>query len=387
VVGHAPRGGGRRLLRERSREPLLFEGSAAAAGAIYPASLQDGVAKVADRESRVSAEDLAAYLDMPAPEISRELESGAGEGMKNPVVALSRIVGATRTTQRVARELYDRTLPDLTAVYFEGTDEVGHLFAPFAPPRVACASVSDADVARFARVVETYYRLADAMLGQWMRRAEEDGAVLVVSSDHGFKWGEDRPCGFASGDAATAAFWHRPEGVLAAWGAGVRRGAPRAAAGQMDVAPTVLAVLALPVPSAMPGAARLEAFDGVRAPARADAPPPEVRRVSAREASAKDADEYAKKLVALGYLSAGQPASLPAPGGERPGMTEGAWNNLGTWQMRTRGDSAAARRAFEKARSSSRRPIRRRCSTSPCSRGTAETSRRRNRGSSAPSRP
>ena len=30
-------------------------------------------------------------------------------------------------------------------------------------------------------------------------------------------------------------------------------------------------------------------------------------------------------------------------------MTEGAWNNLGTWQMRTRGDSAAARRAFEKA--------------------------------------
>jgi hypothetical protein len=145
--------------------------------------------------------------------------------MKNPIVALSRIVGATRATQRVARELYDRTLPDLTAVYFEGTDEVGHVFAPFAPPRIACPSVSDADVARFSRVADTYYRLADAMLGQWMRRAEEDGAVLVVSSDHGFKWGDDRPCGFASGDAATAAFWHRPEGVLAAWGKGVRSAA------------------------------------------------------------------------------------------------------------------------------------------------------------------
>jgi Flp pilus assembly protein TadD len=99
----------------------------------------------------------------------------------------------------------------------------------------------------------------------------------------------------------------------------------------------------------MPGVARVEAFDGMRAPARPDTPSVEVRRVSAREASAKDADEYAKKLVALGYLSSGQPASLPAPGGERPGMTEGAWNNLGTWQMRTRGDAAAARRAFEKA--------------------------------------
>jgi Flp pilus assembly protein TadD len=30
-------------------------------------------------------------------------------------------------------------------------------------------------------------------------------------------------------------------------------------------------------------------------------------------------------------------------------MTEGAWNNLGTWQMRARGDAAAARRSFEKA--------------------------------------
>ena len=27
-------------------------------------------------------------------------------------------------------------------------------------------------------------------LGQWMRRAEEDGATLIVNSDHGFKWGE-----------------------------------------------------------------------------------------------------------------------------------------------------------------------------------------------------
>jgi Flp pilus assembly protein TadD len=30
-------------------------------------------------------------------------------------------------------------------------------------------------------------------------------------------------------------------------------------------------------------------------------------------------------------------------------MTEGAWNNLGTYELRTRHDAAAARRAFEKA--------------------------------------
>ncbi|HEX4439391.1 MAG TPA: alkaline phosphatase family protein [Thermoanaerobaculia bacterium] len=325
--------------------PMLFE-AASAAGAVYPVSLQDGVAKAAARESRVAAADLAPYLGVPESEIARALESGGG--MKDPVVALSRIVGATRATQRIARELYDRTLPDLTAVYFEGTDEVGHVFAPFSPPRVACPSVADGDVARYARVAETYYVAMDSILGQWMRRAEEDGAVLIVSSDHGFKWGEDRPCGFASGDAATAAFWHRPEGVLAAWGSGVKP-APRSAASQMDVAPTVLALLELPLSRAMPGAARVDAFDGVKTAARSDAPAAEVRRVSAAEASPRDADEYAKKLLALGYLSAGQPSSLPAPGGARPGMTEGAWNNLGTYEMRTRHDANAARAAFQKA--------------------------------------
>ena len=325
--------------------PLLFE-SASTAGAVYPVSLQDGVAKAAARDSRIAAADLAPYLDVSESEIAHALESGGG--MKNPVVALSRILGATRATQRIGRELYDRTLPDLTAVYFEGTDEIGHVFAPFTPPRIACPSVGDPDVGRYSRVAEAYYAAMDGMLGQWMRRAEEDGAVLIVSSDHGFKWGEDRPCGFASGDAATAAFWHRPEGVLAAWGNRVRR-APRGEASQMDVTPTVLALLELPVSRTMPGSARVDAFEGMKAPARTDAPAPDVRRVSAAEASSRDADEYAKKLLALGYLSAGQPSSLPAPGGARPGMTEGAWNNLGTYEMRTRHDANAARAAFQKA--------------------------------------
>ncbi len=148
--------------------------------------------------------------------------------MENPVVALSRVLAATRVTQRIARDLYDRNLPDLTAVYFEGTDEVGHVFASYTPPRPPCSAVRDEDVARYERVVAAYYGVVDRILGQWMRRAEEDGAALVVTSDHGFKWGDDRPCGFASGNWSTAAFWHRPEGVFAAWGRGVPAGRARA---------------------------------------------------------------------------------------------------------------------------------------------------------------
>jgi Flp pilus assembly protein TadD len=207
-------------------------------------------------------------------------------------------------------------------------------------------------VARFGRAVAAYYEIVDRVLGQWMRRAKEDGAVLLVTSDHGFKWGEDRPCGFAAGSWSTAAFWHRRQGVFAAWGAGVTV-APESktpAASLYDVAPTVLALLDLPADPRMPGSALRAAFRALPAPSPAKTPPEiAVRRVVAAPPSAEESSEYAKKLLALGYLTPAETQSLPPTGGDRPGMTEGAWNNLGVYLRETKKDFPAARAAFEKS--------------------------------------
>jgi predicted AlkP superfamily phosphohydrolase/phosphomutase len=326
--------------------PMLFSGLSRA-GAVYPPALEPGVTQVAERDGRVEASDIDPYLEIPPPEIARELSSGAG--MEDRVVALARILSATRVTQRLARDLYDRERPDLLAVYFEGTDEVGHVFAPFTPPRTECRETSDTDYRKYSRVVETYYAAIDRILGQWMRRAQEDGGVLLVQSDHGFKWGADRPCGLASGNWATAAFWHRPEGVLAVWGKGVARGRPRGDAKLHDVAPTVLSLMGAPADRRMPGAPVSSAFDQPLSQTRKDLSGLAVRRVAAAEASVAESDEYARKLLALGYLSPGSSASLRPTGGTRPGMTEAAWNNLGTYEKETRHDRAAAKKDFEKA--------------------------------------
>ena len=329
--------------------PILFD-ALPLDGSTYPAALAAGVAQVSARDGRVAAADLAPFLAMSPAEIAAAL--GAGGGMENPVVALARILGATRVTQRIARDLYDRNLPELTAVYFEGTDEAGHVFASYTPPRPACPGLAAEDAARYERVVQTYYGVIDLVVGQWMRRAAEDGATLVVTSDHGFKWGDDRPCGFASGNWSTAAFWHRPEGVFAAWGAGVASPAPagRGTVSILDVAPTILALLGLPADPAMPGAVIRAAFPSIPALPRGAAPPDlVVRRVAAAPPSAEESSEYAKKLLALGYLSPGEAQPLAAPGGERPGMTEGAWNNLGVYLRENRKDFSGAQAAFEKS--------------------------------------
>ncbi|MGH9367555.1 MAG: alkaline phosphatase family protein, partial [Thermoanaerobaculia bacterium] len=291
--------------------PILFE-KLPLSGAAYPASLEAGLAQVVARDGKVSAGELSAFLDMPGVEIARALSSGAG--MENPVVALSRILAQTRVYHRIARDLYDRDRPDLTALYLEGTDEIGHVFVSCVPPRLSC--VSEEDFRRFSRAVDVYYGLVDRILGQWMRRAAEDGATLIVHSDHGFKWGADRSCERSSLNWSTAGFWHRPDGVYAVWGKGVRASGERGRATLYDVAPTVLALLSLPVDVRMPGRPIAAAFDRLPAPARKDLfSGVAVRRVEAEKISAEEASEYTKKLLALGYLSGSEARPLAPSGG------------------------------------------------------------------------
>ncbi len=212
------------------------------------------------------------------------------------------------------------------------------------------ACVAEDDFTRFHRAVDEYYALLDRMLGQWMRRAEEDGATLVVNSDHGFKWGSDRPCERSSLNPSTAAFWHRLDGVFAAWGPRVRGGQPRGSATVYDIAPTIAALLGLPVDRAVRGGVIRGAFPDVPAPTKKDVfGTVDVRRVQAETMSDKDASDYAERLRNLGYLSGSEPAKLAPSGGERPGLTEGGWNNLGVYLRENGKDLGSAEKAFRKA--------------------------------------
>ena len=325
--------------------PILFK-EISRTGLAYPSSLVPGVQQIVKRETMTGDEELSRFVDLPAEEIRKVRESGAG--LDNPLIALSRIIGSTRVQQRIARDLYDKNLPDLLFLYIEGTDAIGHVFAPYVAPKMTC--VSDEDFAHFHKTVDAYYAMIDRMLGQWMRRADEDGATLIVNSDHGFKWGAERPCERSSLNPSTAAFWHRIHGVFAAYGAHVRPSAERGTASVFDLAPTVAAVAGLPIDRQMSGKLLTAAFPGVQPAPRKDlfgtVP---VRRLATEALSEKEASEYAKGLRALGYLSGGEPEKLAPPGGTAPGVTEGGWNNLGVYYRETTKNLPAAEAAFQKA--------------------------------------
>jgi Flp pilus assembly protein TadD len=318
----------------------------AAGGIAFPEPLEQRARTTAEKENSIPESDLAPYLSMSAGEISAMHAQGGD--LANPVIALEKILGATRTVQRLARDLYDGQRPDLTAVYFEGTDTIGHVFASYVPPRLAC--VSEEDFHRYSHAVAAYYGTIDRILGQWMRRAREDGATLLICSDHGFKWGEDRTCGRSSLQWSTAAFWHRLEGVLAVWGARVKPSPTRGEASVYDVAPMISALLGLPVDPKMPGRPLTSFFENVRSPARDKLlTGVTVKRLAPHAPSASERAEYAQKLKSLGYLTGSESKSLPsAREGPWPGRTEGAWNNLGLCQ-REAGDTVEAERSFGEA--------------------------------------
>jgi Flp pilus assembly protein TadD len=324
---------------------ILFEGGQE--GMAFPETLAPGVRRVIAEEAEISSADLASFLARDPAALAAELARGGG--LESPVAAMAKILSATRSVHRIARELYDRERPDLTIVYYEGTDVIGHVFAPYVAPRLAC--VSDADFAGYSGTVAAYHAMVDRLLGQWMRRAREDGATLLLVSDHGFKWEEDRSCARSSSNWTTAAFWHRPDGILAAWGARVAPAPERSEASLFDVAPTVAALMGLPVDVRMTGTPLLSLFDGVPRPAREEVfADVSVRRVLSAPASPEQQSEYASKLRALGYLtgSESQRRDRPAEGGGRPGRTEGAWNSLGLFQQGA-GQVAAAEKAFREA--------------------------------------
>jgi predicted AlkP superfamily phosphohydrolase/phosphomutase/Tfp pilus assembly protein PilF len=321
--------------------PILFEGMPRA-GVAYPAGLAAGVEQIAARDGVVSDAELGRYLDVPAEEIAQS----RGAGLSNPIDAMARILGATRVQQHIARDLYDKNLPDLTMVYFEGTDVVGHVFGPYVPPKTEC--VPEADFARYHRAVDEYYALVDKLLGQWMRRAEEDGATLVVNSDHGFRWGKDRPCEPPSLDLSGS--WHRLDGVFVAWGARVGRSSERGTASVFDVEPTIAALLDLPVDRRSSGKVLRAAFPGIADPPRKDlVETVPVRRIAAEAMSETGASDYAQKLKSLGYLSGSEPAKLAPIGGDRPGLTEVGWNNLGVYLRDNTKDLAGAETALQKS--------------------------------------
>lgn len=319
--------------------PMLFDPSSVPSSALtYPESIADGVKIVARREGTPGYEEVARYLHVTRAEFDTAV--AARQDLLHPITGLQKILGSTRVYARTALDLYDREKPELLMVYLEGTDEIGHLLARYHPPKLAGAS--DEDFRKYSDGATAFFVEADRILGEFARRAEADGATLVLVSDHGFKWGENRPAN-SSIQSDLAYRWHENPGILAAAGPAIVPSKKRGKATVFDVVPTLSRLLGLPADPKFEGKP-VTGLDPKRirppAPAVSWASSFPVERLVVRETEAdrKSADEFTKKLVSLGYLTGSEATAVDARPPDRAGTeTAGALQNIGTF-LRFRGN-------------------------------------------------
>lgn len=262
------------------------------AGAVHPAELAASMAECRVHPSEVDASAILPFVPDAAIEIARE---------GNRIGKLMQLVAQTASIHAMATRLMERGDWDFGAVYYEGIDRFGHEFMEFHPPRMA--EVDERDFAAYRHCMHGIYRFHDMMLETLLRLAGDDTAVLVIS-DHGY-WNDHRRPDPRPGKAGPVD-WHRPYGILAAVGPGIRAGARVHGASILDIAPTVLALLGLPAADDMPGRVLAEAMDPATVPSRIpswESVPgecgmhPAELRVDPEEARAALA-----QLVDLGYI-------------------------------------------------------------------------------------
>ncbi len=167
---------------------------------------------------------------------------------------------ADRALERVAAEL-DRQYPvRVSVVRYECLDAAGHYFLRYAMPW-AFGDVSNDERQRYGQVLDSYYAAADAAVGRAMATLRP-GDLLIVMSGFGME-----PLGVgkrlierAFGNAGLSGTHERgPDGFLLAYGSVVKPGS-LARASVLDLAPTLLYYLGLPIGRDMDGSARTDIF-------------------------------------------------------------------------------------------------------------------------------
>jgi hypothetical protein len=264
----------------------LLEGDALRT-AVHPDSLapvlEPFIVRPADVMDRVVAlADVQTLDDAGREELARSFP----EEFRTLAAEMSRDL----TTAGIVPEAFAR-VPDwrLAAVYYRGMDGSHHMTWKYRdlPPDAAAPVPAQ----RLRPVVDNYNALCDGFLDRALQHADSS-TVVIALSDHGWesaRWAHDR----------------KPDGFFVMAGGPVIASSERAAVSVYDVAPTVLALLGIPVPEDMDGRVARELVNPAfweRFPIR-NVPSYEAPREARADVQNPVADEQIlEQLRALGYV-------------------------------------------------------------------------------------
>ncbi len=247
---------------------------------IWKGMLRDGVPGQVFPVGR--EEEMLAVLRRVEAEMDERSEAIFGE-LEHPLAPLDRrlwentqwSLRADATYLEIARKLLGEQPPaDLTLVYFGGPDVVGHRFWRYMQPDLYRFPPNAEQIANFGNTIRDYYIYTDQALGELMAASPPETTFFVVS-DHGMRPVNFKsrfnpnapPANINSGDHRDA-----PPGIFVAAGPQIL---PLAAdkpvaelvrrdltpvGSVLDIAPTLLAMMRIPLGADMDGGVLSQIF-------------------------------------------------------------------------------------------------------------------------------
>ena len=262
---------------------------------IYPAALGETLADCRIHPGQLSEAELLPFVPRAA-EVDQEKD--------HHLAALARILAENCSIHNAATWILANEPWDFLAVYYNGIDHFCHGFMNFHPPRLEGVPENLFEI--YKDVVNGAYKFHDMMLERLLQLAGPETTVVLLS-DHGFHSDHLRPRYMPKAGPGPAVS-HRPVGMICMAGPHLRQDERIYGANLLDITPTVLTLLGLPVGEDMDGRVLVEAFEE----------PPRIEKISSWEDVPGEcgmhpanlrmdpaaAQAMMRQFVALGYIQA-----------------------------------------------------------------------------------
>jgi predicted AlkP superfamily phosphohydrolase/phosphomutase len=211
----------------------------------YPADLWRELLPYVVRRQDIDETEIQRYVDS-------SLEIPGDKIQWEPL--LRNALADDATYHAIGQALRETQAPEVYGVYFFGLDSVSHAFFRYHQPE-SFGNVNEIELKKYGRVVEAYYNHLDTILGDYLQSRHPD-EILVVLSGHGM---EPLPLtrrileDFKGNENLFGYHETGPDGMLCLYGPGIARGAKIQGASVVDVTPTLLYLMGLPLGQDMDG--------------------------------------------------------------------------------------------------------------------------------------
>jgi predicted AlkP superfamily phosphohydrolase/phosphomutase len=215
----------------------------------YPEALSDRLVDQVVLPEEIDEEILSQFVD-PSVEVDDEFAWQS---------ELGRALADDMTYQNIGTLLRGESNPDVYAIYFFGLDAVGHYFTRYHLPE-SFGDVNDEEIRKYGRTIDAYYRYLDTLLGSYIQSRQANETIVVLSG-HGM---EPLPIlrrvvePFKGNPHLSG---YHEDGLMILYGSGIAPGAKMQGPSVLDVAPTLLYLMGLPLGRDMPGSLRADALE------------------------------------------------------------------------------------------------------------------------------